>query len=222
MKNRLMGRRPLRIASLLAIIVLVLSTSLPAFAASGGVADNRPNSDTWCWCVGYALNKLELSPVGGVWANSNAKDMANENYWQAHGEFWKAQGDLAKAKGNKTLAQELYAKAQRVQRYNSRAAQAGDVIVMQPNAHFWLYDIKEDRFAEYKGLLGEGAQYGHIGIVQWATYDDKAAGWYIDMLSAGDFPGHGDQQFADAGCSNVASSWMFVPNGPAVTFWRQK
>jgi len=104
-------------------------------------------------------------------------------------------------------------------RHRTDTAQEGDVIVMKANAIVtpwnnvtgWWDDIYS------KNSLGHGD--GHIGIVAAAQYWDDYQGWMILIRSAG-WSEEWGVYFDDSGCSNISESFVFVPNGTDVTFWR--
>ena len=172
------------------------------------------STDAWCECVVFVVNNLfggGRSPItidGKYYDWSTAASMATDKYW----------GNV-NVIGSKSML-----------RYNAGTAKKGDVIIMQSNATVKVWNYKRNAYDVLKGNIGKGA--GHIGFVLSANYDNKAGGWYISMQSAnwdndylvgnGSAWSHNGSFSTVSHCTNVDYSWIFIPNGPAVSFWRLK
>jgi len=120
-------------------------------------------------------------------------------------------------------------------RYSAGTAQVGDVVIIQPRANIYVWDIRKNKWIKYGGNVGNGA--GHIGFVVAANYvqnypieNIKLNGWKITLQSAN---WDNNNNFADGSdwsinggwitlnnCTNVSHSWIFIPNKNPVSFWR--
>jgi hypothetical protein len=179
-----------------------------------------------CQCVKYVTNRLfGLGMTVGAPNARVAQDLANQAYWDAAYKKFKSAGHYALSP--------------------DKSARKDDVIIMKGSTSIWVYNFKIPGWVKF-AYIGGGA--GHIGIVDTARYRDKypindrqLSGWQITMRSANwdsdyrtDANGWiwsditngspysitGDFAASDHGCSNVSSSWIFVPNGSLVSFWR--
>ncbi len=202
-------------------LILLSSTVLPfqGVAAAPNAAAAR------CQCVRFVTNKLffrdgqfyKVKNGNWPWASS----LATQAYWdQAYKEF-------------------PYAGLRR-QVVNPTNARPNDVIIMQPNARVYVYYPGQKSWILWDKI---GSGYGHIGIVLSANYHDSYSingkgmgGWQITMQSANwdvnfdngglsiiedGSPASVNGGFAESyGCSNVNNSWIFLPNGNPVSFWR--
>ena len=119
-----------------------------------------------------------------------------------------------------SMASDDYWKLTAIPRSRSSTAQVDDIIIMQGNAIVYPWNVNTNTWDLYfeTNTIGGGA--GHIGIVLSAEYWENEGGWYIYMQSANWSPSWGTL-FSDAGCDNVSDSYIFVPNGDLVSFWRK-
>lgn len=187
--------------SLIVITLTPLVTLSPVYATSS--ASSVLPAASPCECVTYVVNKLFGGPLSGNWPT--AASMATDKYW--------ASEEVLQKTGNIWL--------------RTHVPKANDVIIIQPNATIYVYNIKSRAWDKLSGNIGYGR--GHIGFVVSARYDNKKGGWYITMQSANwDNDGKYDNGsvwsingswVTIGGCSNVNHSWIFVPNGPLVTFY---
>lgn len=146
-----------------------------------------------CQCVTYVVKKLFGGPRPGNWPT--AASMATNNYW--------GQERVVGSNGKRS---------------RSNAAQRGDVIIMQPYATVYPWNERAGQFDE---LTNVGYGDGHIGFVVMAEYYNEYKGWLILMRSANWSSNWAVNELSDGGCSNVSDSFVFIPNGDAVSFWRK-
>jgi len=186
------------------VIVLFLVTTLLLVTMPAKAQTNEQE----CECVKFFLNKFNNgNPVTGEGTGDSAESMANDIYWQ------------------KTD----------IPRKRSQTAQMDDIIIMQSEAVVYAWNISNKSWDMLNGNIGLG--YGHIGLVLSANYHDKylinnqeISGWLIVMQSANwddDFYYDNGSLWSSNGtwttlnnCTNVNNSWIFVPNGDVVSFWR--
>lgn len=162
-----------------------------------------------CECVGFVVNYLFGGPRPGNW--STAASMVTDAYW-----------------GNENVVGKSNL------RVKTKTALANDIIIINPSATVYVYNIKRAGWDTLNGNIGKGA--GHIGVMVSANYYDKYKinnkeinGWQITMQSAnwdddGNFNNGsawsiGGKWATLNNCTNVNTSRIFIPNGPAVSFW---
>ena len=197
----------------LAVVMLTLTT---LFTTSPVAATNNPPKAFYavshCQCVTYVVNRLFGGPRPGTWPTANS--MATDAYWG---------NENVVGKGNL--------------RYNAGAAAVDDVIIVKSNARVYVWNIKRAYWDYISGNVGYGN--GHIGFVVGAKYYNKytingkqLSGWYITMQSAN---WDNDTDYTNGSpwsingrwvtllnCDNVNHSWLFIPTGNPVSFWRKK
>lgn len=183
---------------ILLVVVVFVTSSVPS---SLSASPNAPQTSE-CSCVNYVTNRLFGTGRTVDYPSQNAEDMADQGYW------------------NK--AYDTYSQVGVKKRVNQPTAQFGDVIIMKHNAVVHSWDPKQDKVIQDNMLEGtDGSVSGHVGLVLWAWYRDDLGGWIILMRSAAWHAGFAVSSGADGSCPNVTDSLIFIPNGPAVTFWRE-
>jgi hypothetical protein len=196
---------------ILTITVLTASITMsPVYATNN--APSVLSADSQCQCVTYVVNKLFGGPRPGNWPDANSMD--TDKYW----------GD-EKVVGKGNL------------RYRSKNAGTDDVIIMRDYATVYVWNVKRKAWDKLSSNIGGGS--GHIGFVVSANYYDKydingknLSGWVIKVKSANwdndyDYSNGSDWSLSGSWstankCNNVNESKVFVPNGPAVGFWKKK
>jgi len=170
-----------------------MRASLPAVFADAAKMSARAAAGRRCECVAYFENKLNDGKIVTIGDWPTAASMASDDYW------------------NRT----------KIQRYRSQTAQPGDIVIMKADAKVYPWNNETHGWDLYfkNNPIGWGA--GHIGVVTKAEYWDNEGGWFIYMQSANWSPAWG-MQYEDAGCANVSDSYIFVPNGDLVSFWRAR
>jgi len=171
-KRKVKMKKQISKVSVVFLVLLIASSATISVAASPKLATSP------CQCVKLITNTLfDGRILSGGW--DYAYQLADKTYWK---------------QAKDTFGIGLY-----IQQLNPTTAQAGDVIIMQPDAIVWVKTTtgwqpvaKSSKNDTTTRRIGMG--YGHIGFVDSASYYKNAekvdskfqglSGWVITMRSA--------------------------------------